>query len=55
VSITEAAERRITIVGRYPVPLARIWSGDELPCWVFDKCVEVSQYLLNNAPAWLDG
>ncbi|MGH9059104.1 MAG: hypothetical protein ACRDZY_06255, partial [Acidimicrobiales bacterium] len=54
-SATDPAERRITIVARQQVSLARILAGEELLCEVFDRALAVSQYLLNHAPAWLTG
>ncbi|MGH9121283.1 MAG: hypothetical protein ACRDYC_04950, partial [Acidimicrobiales bacterium] len=52
-SATDPAERRLTIVARRPVQLARILAGEELLCETFDKALAVSQYLLAQAPAWL--
>ncbi len=52
-SATDPAERRITIVARQQVSLARILSGEELLCEVFDRALAVSTFLLAQAPAWL--
>jgi hypothetical protein len=52
-SPTDAAERRITIVARQQVSLARVLAGEELLCETFDKALAVSQYLLDRAPTWL--
>ncbi len=52
-SATDAPERSLTVVARQQVSLARVLAGEELLCEVFDRCLEVSQYLLENAPAWL--
>jgi hypothetical protein len=49
---TDPAERRITVVARQRVSLARILAGEELLCEVFDKALAVSQYLLKEAPGW---
>ena len=46
-SATDAAERRLTIVARSPVSLARILAGEEMMCEVFDRCLAVSRYLLD--------
>ena len=54
-SATDAPERRLSIVARYPVSLARVLGGEELLCEVFDRCLAVSRYLLEAAPGWLDG
>ena len=53
-SATDAPERRITVLARQQVSLSRVLAGEELLCDVFDRCLAVSQYLLEQAPAWLD-
>ena len=50
---TDPSERRLSIVARQPVSLARILNGEELLCEVFDRCLAVSEFLLNAAPGWL--
>ena len=52
-SATDAPERRLTVVAHQQVSLARILAGEELLCEVFDKCLAVSRFLLDAAPAWL--
>jgi hypothetical protein len=52
-SATDAAERRLSIVARTPVSLARVLTGEEMMCEVFDRCLAVSRYLLDSAPSWL--
>jgi hypothetical protein len=52
--VGEAAQRNLTVTGRIIVPLRRLWEGEQLPCTVFEKCIEVSNYLLDRAPTWLD-
>lgn len=52
-SPTDAPERSLSIVARIEVSLARIYMGDELPCEHFERCLAVSRYLLDHAPAWL--
>jgi len=52
-SATDAPERRLSIVARYPVSLARILAGEELLCDAFDRALAVSEYLLAQAPVWL--
>src|ERR1700737_1619085 len=52
-SATDAAERRLTVVAHQQISLARILGGEELLCEVFDRCLAVSRYLLDAAPAWL--
>jgi hypothetical protein len=53
-SVTDAPERSLAIVARIAVSLARVFLGQEMLCDVLDKCLEVSQYLLDQSPAWLD-
>ncbi len=52
-SATDAPERRLNIVARHPVSLARILADDELLCDVFDRCLSVSRFLLESADRWL--
>src|SRR5688500_2940765 len=52
-SATDAPERRVTVIARQQVSLARVLGGEELLCEVFDRCLAVSQHLLEHAPAWL--
>jgi hypothetical protein len=51
-SVTDAAERSLTVVARLQVSLARVLAGEELLCAVLDRCLAVSQFLLNQAPDW---
>ena len=53
-SVTDAPERSLTIVARIEVGLDRIFLGQEQMCDVLDKCHEVSTFLLDRAPTWLD-
>lgn len=53
-SVTDAPERSLTIVARIEVSLAKVFLGQELLCEVLDRCLAVSQYLLDRAPVWLD-
>jgi hypothetical protein len=52
-SATDAPERRITIVARQQVSLARVLNGEELLCDVFERCLAVSKFLLAGADDWL--
>jgi hypothetical protein len=52
-SVTDAAERSLTIVARVEVGLDRIYLGQEQLCEVLDTCHDVSTYLLDRAPIWL--
>lgn len=53
-SVTDAPERSLTIVSRIEVSLDRIFMAQEQLCDVLDRCHDVSTYLLDRAPAWLD-
>lgn len=53
-SVTDAAERSLTIVARIEVGLDKIFLGQEQLCDVLDRCHEVSMFLLDRAPVWLD-
>ena len=53
VEVTDAPQRSLTIVSRLDVALDRIYLGQEALADVFEKAFEVSQFLLDRAPAWL--
>jgi hypothetical protein len=48
----DAPERSLTVVARLSVSLARILAGEELMCEAFDRCLDVSRYLLGQVPEW---
>jgi hypothetical protein len=52
-SATDAPERSLTIVARLEVSLAKVFQGEERLCDVLERCLAVSQFLLDRAPAWL--
>jgi hypothetical protein len=52
-SATDPAERRLTVIARQKVSLARVLAGEELLCESFDRALAVSHYLLESAPAWM--
>jgi hypothetical protein len=52
-SVTDAPERSLSIVARVPVSLTRVYVGEEQLCDTLDRCLAVSQYLLDNATTWL--
>ena len=52
-SVTDAPERSLSIVARVPVSLTRVYIGEEQLCDTLDRCLAVSQYLLDNATTWL--
>ena len=54
VSVTDAPERKLSIVARLEVPLADVYhNDDEVFCGTLDRCRDVSLYLLQVAPGWL--
>lgn len=54
VSVTDAPERKLSIVARLEVPLADVYHyDDEIFCGTLDRCREVSLFLLRAAPKWL--
>ena len=54
-SVTDGADRTVGIVAKVEVALAHVYLGQEDQlCDVLDRCYEVSSYLLDRAPVWLD-
>ena len=53
-SVTDAPERSLNVVARLEVALDRVYLGQEQLCDVLDRCLAVSQYLVDRAPSWLD-
>lgn len=53
-SVTDAAERTLTIVARVEVDLGDIFVGKDILCDVLDRCHDVSTYLLEHSSLWLD-
>ncbi len=52
-SATDPSERRLTITSRVSVSLTKVLAGEDLLCDTLDRCMTVSRYLLDRAPAWL--
>jgi hypothetical protein len=52
-SVTDAPVRRLTIVAKQQVSLARVLAGEEMLCETFDRALAVSRFLLEKAPEWL--
>ena len=53
-AVTDAPERSLTIVARIEVSLAAIFKSEEQLCYVLDRCLAVSEFLVDHAPVWLD-
>ena len=54
-AVTDPPERTITLTARAEVSLAKIFMGQQLLCDELERCKQVSHYLLERAPSWLDG
>jgi hypothetical protein len=53
-AVTDAPERSLAIVAKLQLSLAKVFVGQELLCETLDRCLAVSQFLLDAAPVWLD-
>lgn len=53
-SVTDPAERTLTIVARVDISLTQIFMGTEDLCAALDGCLDVSRFVLDRAPVWLD-
>lgn len=54
-SVTDGAERTVGIVARVEVSLAAVYIGQQdILCDVLDRCHQVSGFLLEHAPLWMD-
>lgn len=53
-AVTDAPERSLAIVAKVEVSLAKIFLGQEQLCDVLDRCLDVSMFLLEEAPEWLE-
>lgn len=54
-TVTDPSERTLTVVARVPVSLTQVYMGEEMLCDVLERCLEVSRFLLERAPSWMDG
>jgi hypothetical protein len=52
-AVADAAEHRLSIVGKVDLSLAAVYRGDEVLCEVLDRSREVSMFLIERAPAWM--
>jgi len=53
-TVTDPSERSLTVVARIEVSLTQIYLGQEQLCDPLERCLEVSRFLLESAPVWLD-
>ncbi len=52
-AVTDAPERRLSIVARVEISLAQVYLGQRQLCDTLDACHKVSVYLLDRADEWL--
>lgn len=52
-AVTDAPERSVTISARVEVSVGRMFTGQECLGGVLPKVAEISEFLLDRAPAWL--
>ena len=52
-AVSDAPERRLSIVGRMEVSLADVYMGRRQLCDVFDRCHDVSEFLLDRVDGWM--
>ena len=53
-AVTDPAERSLSIIARIDVQLSQIFMGTEDLCGALDACLDVSRYVLDQSPIWLD-
>lgn len=53
-SVTDPSERTLTVVARVSMSITQIYMGEEMLCDALERCLAVSRFLLDAAPAWLD-
>lgn len=53
-AVTDPTERTLSVVARIEVSLAAVYTGEEQLCDVLERCLDVSRFLLDASPTWLD-
>ncbi len=53
-AVTDAPERTLTITAKIELELGDLFMHRENLCDAFDRCHEVSEFILDRAPVWLD-
>lgn len=53
-TVTDPSERTLTVVARVGVSVTQMYLGEEMLCDTLEACLNVSRFLLDAAPAWLD-
>lgn len=51
--VTDASERTLSITAPLDLSLDALFMRHEIMCDIFDRCSEVSEFLLDRAPIWL--
>jgi hypothetical protein len=52
--VTDPSVRTLTVVSRLGVSMWQVYMGEEMLCDVLERCLDVSRFLLESAPAWID-
>jgi hypothetical protein len=52
--VTDPSIRTLTVVSRVGVNMWQVYLGEEMLCDVLERCLDVSRFLLDAAPAWID-
>jgi hypothetical protein len=52
--VTDPSVRTLSVVARVSVGMWQVYMGEEMLCDVLERCLEVSRFLLESAPAWID-
>lgn len=53
-TVTDPSERSLSAVARIDVSLSQVYVGQEMLCDTLERCLDVSRFLLDSAPSWLD-
>ncbi|MEZ5237459.1 MAG: hypothetical protein R2716_00325 [Microthrixaceae bacterium] len=53
--VTDPSVRTLNVVSRITVDMWQVFMGEEVLCDTLDRCMDVSRFLLESAPAWIDG
>lgn len=53
-SVTDPAQRTLTIVARLDLSLRGLLDGQDGMCDILDRCRDICGYLLDRAPVWYD-
>ena len=51
--VTDPSVRTLNVVSRIAVDMWQVFMGEEILCETLDRCMDVSRFLLESAPAWI--